>query len=100
MDERPNMNVEVPALIEETVRERFPDVKIDSVGVAEGVDFDGGSILRIRIVFDHKGPLDGGKTSGIVRHLRHRLAERGEEAFPIVTFLSRPDAAGMKAEAA
>jgi len=94
------MNPKIAALIENTVRERFADIDIQSVTVVEDVDFDGGPVFRVRIVFDHQGPLDAGKTSGIVRHLRHRLVEQDETAFPIVAFVSKSDAAGMKAEAA
>lgn len=100
MDERSVMKPEVAALIEATVRERFTGIEIESVSVTEDVDFDGGAVLRVRVVFNHRGPLDAGRTSGIVRHLRHRLLEQHEEAFPIVAFMSKSDAAGMKAEAA
>lgn len=100
MGDHSAMKPEIAALIEKTVRERFVDIDIQSVTVAEDVDFDGGPVLRVRIVFDHKGPLDASKTSGIVRHLRHRLVEQDEMAFPIVAFMSKSDAAGMKAEAA
>ena len=94
------MKPEIVDLIDKTVRERFAGVDIESVSVDEDVDFDGGTVFRVRVVFNHKGPLDAHKTSGIVRHLRHRLVAEKEDAFPIVAFVSKSDAAGRKAEAA
>lgn len=94
------MKPEIVELIEATVRERFAGVEIESVSVEEDTDFDGETVFRVRVVFNHNGPLDAHKTSGIVRHLRHRLVERHEGAFPIVAFVSKTDATERKAAAA
>lgn len=94
------MKREIVELIEKTIREQFADVKIESVAVSEDTDYDGETIYRVRVVFDQKGPLDSHKTSGIARHLRHRLVAQQENAFPIVAFVSKSDATGRKAAAA
>lgn len=94
------MTPAIQTLIDRTVRERFADSGIVSVSVAEDTDYDGAAVLRVRVVFDRKGPLDAGKTASIVRHLRHRLTALDVDAFPLVAFVSKSDATGLDAEAA
>ena len=82
---------EIIGIIEGTVRERFGS-QISSVRVARGTDYDGDDIFRVTVVFDGDAPLDAHKTSGIVRHTRHKLLARNERAFPIFDFVSKADA--------
>jgi len=90
---------DILGIIERTVRERFGDGLISSVRVVRETDHDGDDVFRVTVVFDSKSPLDAHKTSGIVRHIRHRLIERDEHTFPIVAFVSKADA-GKNAAAA
>jgi len=87
-------------LIESVVRRRFADASIEAVNITEDTDFDGDAVFRVTVVFNSKGPLDSHKTTGIVRHLRHQLLERDESRFPVLTFLSKADAARLSPEAA
>jgi hypothetical protein len=92
---------EIAEIIESVIRERLTGVDIDRVQINEETDYDGDAVFRIMVVFDNKkAPLDSQKTSGIVRHIRHKLLERQETAFPIFAFVSKSDAAGIKTEAA
>jgi hypothetical protein len=86
-------------MIEEVVRQRFADALIHDVRVSQEHDSDGDALFRVTVVFERKGAqlLDAHKTAGIARHIRHRLLEEDEDAFPIVTFVSKSDAAGLEA---
>lgn len=90
---------DILSLIERTVRERFGDAVIHSVNVTRDADNDGDAVFRVTVVFDSKTPLDAHKTSGIVRHTRHKLIEREEFAFPIFDFVSKAEAGKVTAAA-
>ncbi|MFN3536452.1 MAG: hypothetical protein ACK4Y4_03300 [Brevundimonas sp.] len=94
------MDVEISKLIESVVRDRFGDGVISSVRVTEDTDHDGDRIFAVTVVFEGKGPLDDEKTATVIRHIRHKLREHREETFPIISFMSKNDAAGISAEAA
>lgn len=91
---------EITELIERIVRDRFPDVAIQSVGVVKDTDYDDETVFRVTVVVDHKGILDAQKSAGLVRHIRHKLLDREEHTFPIVAFVSKGEAARMKTAAA
>lgn len=88
------------AIIDATVRERLGDEVIDSVSVVPDADSDGDRVFVVQVIFKGPGPLDNEKTATIIRHIRHRLREQKEEAFPIISFTSQADAKVMKSEAA
>jgi hypothetical protein len=92
---------EVREAIESVVREQLRGVRIDAVHVTPDVDQDGERLLRVKVVFDSKARgLDPRKTSGLVRHMRPRIAELGEQAFPILSFISKAEYRAAKSEAA
>jgi hypothetical protein len=82
---------DILGIIEATVRERFGPL-ISSVKVTREIDSDGDGIFKVTVVFDGDAPLDAHKTSGIVRHTRHKLMARDEHSFPIFAFVSKADA--------
>jgi hypothetical protein len=91
----------IEALIDRVVRGRFSDVVIQSVTASKDTDYEDEVVIRVTVVFDHKGPLDAQKSAGLVRHLRHALiGELEESTFPIVTFVSKSEAARMGTAAA
>lgn len=94
------INREVRDAIEAVVRERLRDVDIHAIHITPDVDDDGDRLLRVKVVFDAARPVDARKTSGLVRHIRPRIAELGEEAFPILSFISKAEYRNAKAEAA
>lgn len=87
---------DILGIIEGTVRERF-GAQISSVRVTKETDHDGDDIFRVTVVYDGTVPLDAHKTSGIVRHTRHKLIERNEHTFPIFAFVSKADAGAAAA---
>lgn len=92
------MAYDFSAVIDRVVRDRFGNV-IDSVRVVEGRDFEGDRVFVINVTFNGKGPLDDELTAGVIRHIRQRLREESDDAFPIISFTSKADA-GLSSEAA
>jgi hypothetical protein len=80
-------------IVEDVLRERFDDVDIDDIQVRRDEDHDGDPILRITVVYNTKNKkgLDARKTSSIVRVMRPHLDQVNENAFPVVSFVSRSD---------
>ncbi len=84
----------VDDVIERVVRSRFPNVQIDSVEVVPDVDLDGDRMLRITVVFDGQaGDLDPARMAGLVRHIRSALPASEANSFPLVTYMTRAEAA-------
>jgi hypothetical protein len=70
----------------------FDKVKIFEVRVRDETDSDGDKVLRVEVIFEGaRKDLDAGKLSGAVRHVRPKLSEIGEEAFPLFSFISKGD---------
>lgn len=66
--------------------------RLARVRVRRDVDHYGGPILRLRLLFkDETLRLDPQRTSGLPYLLVQRFDAEGEEAFPIVSYVSRPD---------
>ncbi|MBB5518074.1 hypothetical protein [Amphiplicatus metriothermophilus] len=87
------MQGKIRDIVEQVVKDRFPDARILSVSVNEDEDFEGERILRVTVVFDSAtGLLDSQRAASLVRHMRPKLREAGEEAFPILSFISKADA--------
>lgn len=96
-----NVTDEIANLIEGIIRSEFADAAIESVRVVEALDYQDDRVFKVTVIFDKKGSLDPHKTVAIVRHLREQLRGKGEPlAFPILSFVSKADAASVKPEAA
>ncbi len=92
---------DIANLIEATVRQELSDSAIQSVRVVEARGHDDDPLLRITVVHDRKGALDPRKTMAITRRIRDQLeAAISGSPFPIVSFISKSDAASLKPEAA
>ena len=91
---------EIKTIIERVVRERLADGNIQDVTVVRETDYQDEAVFRVTVVFYREGPLDPYKTAGLVRHIRHALLDREESTFPIVAFVSKAEAAGMRPAAA
>jgi hypothetical protein len=89
---KPNI-AEVRKVVMDTISADFGSVKIVDVKVLERPDDEDGAILDIQVVFEGKAKdLDAGKVSGAVGHVRPRLEEIGESAFPLFSFVTRREA--------
>lgn len=95
------MDARIKSIIDKTVRDRLGEAAIHSVNIIEDVDFDGQPVFRVTVIFEAKrGKLDAEKTSGITRHIRHKLLEIDESKFPFFRFVSTSDAKALTAAAA
>ena len=89
---------EIAHIIRATIENDFAGVRILDVNVTREEDADGEETLRVEVIFE--GPrkdLNARRLSGVVRHVRPRLNEIGEHAFPLFSFISKGDAAGGRA---
>jgi len=77
------------------ISKRLTDVKIISVGVERDVDSDGDDVLNVTVVFDAESDLDAAQVVGLIRHIRPHLHKRGENGFPIISFISEKEAGGL-----
>jgi hypothetical protein len=88
-------------VILETVKERFSDAMIESISIDPDKDSDGDAILRITIIFDSDiEKLESAKLTGLVRHVRPKLAAQKEDRFPIFRFVSKRENDRLKHAAA
>lgn len=87
-------------MIRGLLQPRLGAATIQEVVVGRDTDADGDDILRIRVVIeltdDHLQP---DQTRGLVRSIRPRLADLGEEAFPILSFMTSAEARELGAAA-
>lgn len=92
-------NKALTELVEAVIRRQFSDAVINTVAVKPDVDHDGDDILRVTVVVqDGIERLDPDKAVGLIRHLRPELAEAGIENFPIVSYMTKADAARLNLE--
>ena len=90
-------NQELKGIIRAVLEEIFGDARIGDVYVASAYDEDGDEILRVKVVFDGtEEQFDARKASSVVRHMRPRLAMIGEQAFPIISYVSSDEMSGVK----
>ena len=91
----------VKDVIKSVLEERFRDVEIVSVDVDHDSDEDGDSFLMITVVFNNSATknLDSRETSSLTRRLLPKLAEIGEKAFPIVSFVAESELRRSRPEA-
>ena len=90
-------NQELKGIIRAVLEEIFGDARTGDVHVASAYDEDGDEILRVKVVFDGtEEQFDARKASSVVRHMRPRLAMIGEQAFPIISYVSSDEMSGVK----
>ena len=90
-------NQQLERIIRSVLEEIFGDDRIGDVYVASAYDEDGDEILRIAVVFDGtEEQFDARKASSVVRHMRPRLATIGEQAFPIISYVSSDEVSAVR----
>ncbi|MGH6893418.1 MAG: hypothetical protein ACREEP_14300 [Dongiaceae bacterium] len=88
-------------IVKKTLAADFAKMKILDVKIREELDSDGEDLLRVYVIFEGAPKdVDVRKLSGAVRHLRPKLSEMGETAFPLFSFISRGDVGAEKFEPA
>ena len=90
-------NQQLEQIVRSVLEEVFGDDRIGDVYVASACDEDGDEILRVRVVFDGtEEQFDARKASSVVRHMRPRLATIGEQAFPIISYISGDETSAVR----
>ena len=90
MDTGARKNEEIAGVVRDVLA--FDNIRIINVKVSKDVDSDDSEILRVFVVFEGTPrKADYKKFSGAVRLTRPKLAEIGEKAFPIFSFVSKGD---------
>lgn len=81
---------EIAEIVEVVLKKRFKDeISIISMDVEHDVDMDGDPILRVKVVFEADTDyVPASYTKGLIRNLRPMLSKKGEEAFPIMSFIA------------
>ena len=79
----------VKDVIEQTLIERCGD-GLELIAVRPDFDQYGDEILVIKAIFN-EDRLGAQRTSGLIRHLRPKLAEVGTEAFPVISFIAKSE---------
>ncbi len=84
-------------IVQAVLKEIFGAARIGDVSVAPDYDKDGDEILRVKVVFDGtEEPFDARKATSVVRHMRPRLAQIGEQAFPLISYVSSDEMDGVE----
>lgn len=92
-------NIKLTELVETVVRRQFSDAVIHAVAVKPDVDHDGDAILRVTVVVeDGIERLDPEKVLDTSGNLWSELGEAGIESFPIVSYVTKADAARLNLE--
>ena len=90
-------NKALTELVEAVIRRQFSDATIHSVTVKPDVDHDGDAILRVTVVVqDDNERLDPEKVVGTLSLLWSELGDARIESFPIVSYMTKSDAAGLR----
>ena len=84
--------MDVKDILEQVIGENFPGVDIVSINAERAVGSVGDDVLEVTVVFRAASDLDAAQVAGLVRHLRPRLMEGGEDMFPIMSFISEKEA--------
>ena len=95
---------EIHGLLRPLLERALRDVKILAVNIRRSTDADGDPVLWITVVYDdaqRRGRLlDPKVTAGMVRRVRPRMLEAGEEAFPVFSYVAKSDLGKTKPDAA
>ncbi|MCA3555742.1 hypothetical protein [Aestuariivirga sp.] len=82
----------IAKVVREALASDFDKVKIIDVRVHDEVGSDGDAVLRVEVIFEGtRKNIDAGKLTGAVRHVRPKLRDIGEDAFPLFSFISKGD---------
>jgi len=93
-------NNAVEQIVADTVQEQLSPSAVRVV-VRKGIDDDGDPLFNVTIIIDSEKPApDRRKMLGLVRHIRARLDEAHSDGFPLLSFVSKREAAKLNFEAA
>jgi len=90
---------EVTRIVADTIKKQLAPCEV-GVHVRKSFDEDGDPLLVIMVVIGTECEPDRKKMLGLVRHIRSNLDDATAAGFPLVSFVSKRDAAKMDFEAA
>lgn len=91
---------ELVTLIRGLLAERLGEAVVKDVRVRRDQDADGDDILRVTVLVELNGDrVPAEQTRGLIRVARAGLADLGEEAFPIFSFMTPTEAKELGAAA-
>ena len=91
----------IEEIVRDTLAADFEKIHVSDVQVREEVGWDGDDILHVYVIFEGAPKhSEIRKLSGVVRHVRPKLTEVGEKAFPLFSFISKDDVGAGKFEPA
>jgi hypothetical protein len=91
----------IAKIVKDTLANDFDNIKIIEVRVRDDLDSDGDEVLRVDVIFEgSRKDVDVSRLTGAVRHVRPKLFEADEKAFPVISFISRKEAGASKLVAA
>lgn len=87
---------DVQTVVRDVITEQLDGVRIVRVYTKRDQETEGDGFLRVTVVVDSPASAFNVKRlSGLVRHLRPKLAEHKERAFPLISFMSKADAKAL-----
>lgn len=88
-------------LIETIIQENLAADNVIAVQIDRDTDFDDEPVFLIKVIVDNGNKrIDSKKTISLTRDVRTRLAELGESAFPVFSFISKQEAGKLTTAAA
>jgi hypothetical protein len=88
-------------IVSTVVKERIDSVDVHSVTVTPQEDTDGDPILVVTVVLSSDlSKFESRKLLGLARHVRSKIVEQSESAFPIFRFMSKSDSERLRHAAA
>ncbi len=83
----------IAKIVKEVLASDFDNIKIIEVRVRDDLDSEGEEVLRVDVIFEGaRKDVDVARLTGAVRHVRLKLYEADERAFPVISFISKKDA--------
>jgi hypothetical protein len=96
-DTRSSEKRDVKSVIMDTLQRDFHHTKIVDVLTRPDVDRDGDPLLIIEVIYEGMpGRDDLSAMTGAIGHIRPALMSLGEDAFPLISFISKSDAKAAK----
>jgi hypothetical protein len=91
----------IAKIVKEALASDFQNIKIIEVRVRDDLDSDGDEVLRVDVIFEGaRKDVDVARLTGAIRHVRPKLYEVDEKAFPVISFISKKDAGASEFVAA
>ncbi len=87
---------EIDVIVRELLQTRFDQVEVDKILVEEDFDAEDKPILRVTVSYELKHGVENKPIfSSLLRSLRPALSDKGEERFPVMSFIRSAESGGL-----